>query len=851
MVEPAEPIPPRSLPTRDVEFVVHVPDNTPGGEQVYLLLRPFIDWWWTEETHVPLTDLGEGVWSGTVSVPEGALIQYVYDRWDEQEWGEPFKAPREGADRGILIESRLLLVTPGLERVEDTVSLWNDLRPPSDDVATGKLTGTVADAATGEPVFDAEVVVAGMHSATLPDGTFEVPFVGAGPQRITVWRAEGDYWPVSVNVEVADGSTASVDVGLEPARPVAVTFDLLLPEETPEEAQVWLAGNVRQLGARQSGTGNYPYQSDGVAVPVLERIAPNRATVTLVLHEGTHLSYFYTISNGFAGRERLITGQDVFRQHLVGGANEVLADQVATWRQPGQSRITIRVLTPPNTPDGVPVISAGYWMTQVGDNEWVAYRYGWPGNTETVDLNLGGTGGNDAVATGADLVFGEDESEQIVTVERWGSLAQVSIPAPGADVTVPFRVSVPASTSDGAEVRVVFDNGTTFVLVPLSTNRWMYAAAVTLPGVREYAYRVERDGVGLGPQRTLVLSYDGQVVNDWVIAWSDESAEPINLDYIAGMYTPDFFSENFLDLSASTFESAARSNGSLVPVSPIWSYGHILPLPNVEVRQIESGCVCMPLPAIAEQAAFARAAGLEVFVAPQFNMEMTADREGLCCEHPQEWWDAWLIAAERLWLWNAHAATMVDADLLLLPGYFFHVFPGSGGFPSDESFAAFDADLIALMGRVREVYSGDVLVSGGVMDMELPGHADLVGVTTFDTGRPDLPASATAAEWAAAWEATFVEKVDPLWVRWGKPVFFYTVSPRAVSDDPLVSPEEVQAAELEGFFQVLVTRPWIAGTMSWAYQMVEVSGGEDTDGLRGRMAEAVLAKYYGAYKGGS
>jgi len=36
--------------------------------------------------------------------------------------------------------------------------------------------------------------------------------------------------------------------------------------------------------------------------------------------------------------------------------------------------------------------------------------------------------------------------------------------------------------------------------------------------------------------------------------------------------------------------------------------------------------------------------------------------------------------------------------------------------------------------------------------------------------------------------------------------------------------------------------------MSWAYTHIDAAQGDD-DGLRGRLAETVLAKYYGAYTG--
>jgi hypothetical protein len=77
--------------------------------------------------------------------------------------------------------------------------------------------------------------------------------------------------------------------------------------------------------------------------------------------------------------------------------------------------------------------------------------------------------------------------------------------------------------------------------------------------------------------------------------------------------------------------------------------------------------------------------------------------------------------------------------------------------------------MIDLVDRVREIYDGKVLISGGRLDTELPGHADLIGVTTFDTGRPDLPSTATVDEWKAGYEKHLQNVADPIWKQWGKP----------------------------------------------------------------------------------
>ena len=76
--QPITPPSPAQLPHRDVTFQVKVPDNTPPNDIVYVLVMPLLDWAWVD--HVPLTREDDGTWSGTVSLEQGALVRYVYDR---------------------------------------------------------------------------------------------------------------------------------------------------------------------------------------------------------------------------------------------------------------------------------------------------------------------------------------------------------------------------------------------------------------------------------------------------------------------------------------------------------------------------------------------------------------------------------------------------------------------------------------------------------------------------------------------------------------------------------------------------------------------------------------------------
>ncbi len=85
-----------------------------------------------------------------------------------------------------------------------------------------------------------------------------------------------------------------------------------------------------------------------------------------------------------------------------------------------------------------------------------------------------------------------------------------------------------------------------------------------------------------------------------------------------------------------------------------------------------------------------------------------------------------------------------------------------------------------------------------------PGLTDLIGVTTDDTWHSDLLPDATG--------------------------------------------ENLQARRLEGVFQVLESKPWVTGTLPWAYPMIDAPG-KNGDFIRARFAEAVLARHYGMYTG--
>ncbi|MDA1257410.1 MAG: carboxypeptidase regulatory-like domain-containing protein [Chloroflexi bacterium] len=858
---------PVSLPTRELEFRVRVPDNHPAGERVTLMTMPpgnVISLDRIELKHDPAEP---GVYTGTATVEMGALLRYTYDRWDGQSVAG-WDAFRETVEDVYQFVNRYVLVTDEVDVIEDTVALWRDLPGPQHN---GTITGTVVDQATGGPVIDATVSISGVHTATDWRGNFTVNNLPDGEHRAVVLTTLGDYRAQQYEFDIEDGAaTEDVRVFLESARKVPVTFDVGLPDVTPPDAEIAISGNLWQLGAR---SGGYPFQPDAMALPALDRHGSSRATLTVDLYEGTYVNYTYTIRSISEGADQSDSGA-VFRSFIVDESSRTRSDTVERWHN-GEWPITaLRVTVPSNTTPGVPVgISTGptAWMARSGPNEWVAHIIHNPPGSEFEfglrlgDDNGGGDGSVGTIESRRTVTIPENGDEIAIAVTKWKQLPDPTPRQSNGGLAVTFRVSVPLETPENAVVRLTGDRAAMSGGIEMQKrpdNPWLYEATVEFDHDGGLNYDYEIDGVGASTRSYDVFTeFDGQLVSDWVGEW--DGLTPTGVDarpeWRSGLYLPDYWSTSFADTSESAFERIdSVANGEWVALSSVWSFGRFQPTPTIEQRPVQIWTVQTPLENIKAQAAQAHAAGLNVFLAPQQNPEVIPGwNDPPLNLWDQEWWEAWLIEAERQWMWNAIVAEEIGAEMLMLPGPIFHVFPNAGQSDDDPFQQEFDGAIARLVEQVRGVYGGLVMMSGNNANYDFPGLADLRGVTTYDLGVPSLPDDATVAEWKDAYRTNFEERVDPIRERWVGPVMFYTIhapgtgsgqfGASAPTGDPFG--EHVQANRLEAIYQLIAERPWIEGAFSWAYDYVDTPAGLN-DGVRGRLGEAVQAKWYDRLSGG-
>jgi hypothetical protein len=805
------------------------------------------------DQRVEMKRLGNSTFEAKADVRDSAMIRYTYDRFEYTDVCCLEEQTRESLGESFRLQYRFLLTQVDVTEINDSIPMWADLRVPYEE---GQISGFVFDSTTGEPVLDADVSISGVHVGSRTDGSFHVPRLPAGEHTVVVHSNTGDFNSVQKTVTLDSGGEVSLELRVTPTNLVPVTFDVLLPDSTPKGAWVKLAGNLHALGGRigHPGRANSP---DNFFIPKLERDG-NRAHTEIMLPTGAFIEYFYTIGPLGVSDEKKSPGTFVRRSFIVGSDGDKRSDNVERWSNDGWPLVTIRLIPPEGTPANAPIalnMGPSSWMEPAADGTYTTVLGTAPsGGTYTYRYLLGddfdGSDGSDAAIDGVrTLIVPENGGEIVDVVTRWTGQGDPTARRDDGSLAVKFRLSVPPETPLDSQIFLVGDRpalGNGVELVARAENPWLYEGEIVFghDGTLNYSYELRSEGSG-SSKRSIFTQFDGQTVNDWIVEWPGLTRSVDERDdFVKGIFTPDFYSNGFIALSDSTYQRARAHEASAVVVSSVWSYGQTQPIPTLEYRSVHAGTVSTPLEDAIAQAQIAHDAGLDVFFGPQFNMEQAPGGfEVYNGSKTDEWWVEWLKLADEMWTWQATVAEMIEAEYMMLPGPLFHVYDQIDRSDDHPTIKLIESEHVRIIAKVRSIYSGKIVITGGADRYEFPGLADYNGVTTYDIGVPSLPADTTVAEFVEYYEERFTERVDPVGERWGNPVFLYTIHTPAMptADDP--AGEIGQANALEALFQVISTRPEITASLSWSYRMIDTPL-TPNDGIRGRLGEAVLAKWY-------
>ncbi len=366
---------PTPLPLTQVTLRVHIPQNTPIHQGIYLTQVDEITGLPVAPQRAAMKAINQQVYEITLTVPIGSVITYRYERKtpeggfvQEHRWdGEP-------------VRYRVLRAV-GPITVDDVVARWTDT--PYVGATPGRLQGRVINASTGEPVPHALIYVGGYQRFSNALGEFLVEGLPPGLHNVVVMDLEGQYHLFQQLAEVATDATTPAEIPLQPARQVEVRFDVYPPRETPRGAPIRLIGHWYRLG-NTFGDLRGGLSTVASRAPQLHLEDDGHYSLTLYLPAGEELRYKFTLVDGLLNAELDPKGQFVSRRLLIPEEGARVVVQIARWTWPNVGPVWFEVTVPESTPaEDLISLQLAYntWgeplpMWYLGGNKWGYMFYG-------------------------------------------------------------------------------------------------------------------------------------------------------------------------------------------------------------------------------------------------------------------------------------------------------------------------------------------------------------------------------------------------------------------------------------------------------------------------------------------
>jgi hypothetical protein len=423
----------------EVTFYVQLPLNTPEGEIIYLSTLDEVTGLGVNAAAHPLEPaLGEAkqdqglVYKTTLTVPQNSILKYRYTRQNQYAIIEHTQIDEQ-------VRYRIAKADNPLE-IHDVVSKWSDTSYYWSE--PGRISGTIIDEDTGNPVPGLLVAGGGAQTFTTSSGKFMLPGLPPGVHNVVVYSPDGSYHIVQQGAEVASQANTEANLSVKHRDFVDITFLVNVPIGTPENS-VRLVGNLYQLG---NTFGSLPggMNTTPSRIPQLGFAGGTRYGIILSLPVGAEIRYKYTLGDGFWNAEHDSEGGFPVRRFIVPDHPTQLDDEVLTWKSGVKDSITFDLWTPDNTPaeDDIYIQFNPYgWttplpMTELAPNHWIfilyspfdiisdlTYRYCREGECGIADDEIT-VGMNPAGRT----VVPSVESQYIAdTVESWVWLEEESI----------------------------------------------------------------------------------------------------------------------------------------------------------------------------------------------------------------------------------------------------------------------------------------------------------------------------------------------------------------------------------------------------------------------------------------
>jgi len=268
----------------------------------------------------------------------GSILKYRYVK-TSQESSVEFSA------KGQQVRFRALKVNGPLV-VSDIIAAWQD---ESYQGALGRIRGQFTDNKDNTPLPNLLITAEGVQTITASDGSFILEGLTPGTHNLVVISMDGTYDEFQQNALIAEEATTPVFLSLEKRPLVDVAFEVKLPAGVDPKSTLRLATNFYSLGNLYADvfSGATALAAD---LPTLQPDSNGIFSLKLSLPVGSHLSYKYTLGDGFWNGELNSDGSFKVREFIVPDKNTTLRNSVASFQPLNSGAIHFEVTVPTETP---------------------------------------------------------------------------------------------------------------------------------------------------------------------------------------------------------------------------------------------------------------------------------------------------------------------------------------------------------------------------------------------------------------------------------------------------------------------------------------------------------------------
>jgi hypothetical protein len=321
-----------------ITFRVKLPTPLPAGDSIYLTVLDEVTGLALNTQQYIMEAEDENHYVVMLPFSLGSVVKYRYTR-------QGATLAQEHFSDGRSVRYRLYYVQgPGL--VQDVLNRWTDT---SFTGQSGRIAGQVISASDGSPIPNILVTAGGCQVYTHADGSFLIEGLLPGTQNLVAYALDGAYQTFQQGASVDPGSTTPALIHLNPATFVTVAFMVNVPEDTPADVPIRLAGNLYQLG------NTFADLSGGVStiasrMPILTPLPDGRYILTVRLPSGADIRYKYSLGDGLWNAERSLSGGFLLRQLIVPTHDIQLQDTIQSWHFGSPGPIYFNLSVPDNTP---------------------------------------------------------------------------------------------------------------------------------------------------------------------------------------------------------------------------------------------------------------------------------------------------------------------------------------------------------------------------------------------------------------------------------------------------------------------------------------------------------------------